>query len=785
MKRRQLEDFVGFRFGNVHSSELGLKATSTSKRYDKTLMPSPTDYASDIVGGDGQYYFGSTFKNLEFIVNVAFDDIDEPTWRKLSNLLATDKPQDLVFDELPYKTYKAKVKSKPEFKFLCFTDRETGQRIYKGEGKITFICYYPYAFGFNKYLVRAADNYYTPHQPLPIDENVESPYRARRDFKQRPNLINEHFNTEGNLDKPWQGGFPTLNQVKSGELYFNSPDGTSKLIVDTRAYWGNTPEWQPTAQLLVSPTLDQDRELIFLPQYSKINYYNMDTGLNNENGLIGSRLLVYNPGDLPVDFELKLGNLSSSLRRNLDKYIFRISRYNVERLTIEQAVDWTGLTTYEKSDNNKFKYGNKYFKIIEPQPENLVYQGCSFDAYDTWNFEPYFRELGCAHPHHTYIVEPIPREKLGYFIKLFYWQSEEQQETETFLKGVDMANRYEELYKECLTTDEQYELYWNTLKLLFEEYSFSLSEYLYNPPEFFINDTDRNYGEFEFNKFNFPSFYTFDYFDINNNGFSDIYGGEINRKCEPLEDARREYTLPLFLDTEKHMLYNLNKNESRYDFKLSKNVHNDNIEKGHWFKLPPGWSLIDISPVIDKDKWGGKRWLDARPFEWGINKPKYRRWYDKVYQTVAIEYLSTHITQLGIEVGNAEIADYGGEQYIDPIHYNNKTILKEYFSSLPLNTLENYMQFARWYNYDTIDFSRDDINAQIQRNRADWAEIGFLKMLANYWRVNKICNGKPVGDVNDWWWFANNYIWENFPPLYWGYADLLNQAQIKYTPLFY
>jgi hypothetical protein len=72
-----------------------------------------------------------------------------------------------------------------------------------------------------------------------------------------------------------------------------------------------------------------------MPQYSKVNYYNMDTGLNKQNGLIGSRILVYNPGDVPVDFELRLGNLSSEFRGNLNKAMFRISRYNVQRLTID------------------------------------------------------------------------------------------------------------------------------------------------------------------------------------------------------------------------------------------------------------------------------------------------------------------------------------------------------------------------------------------------------------------------------------------------------------------
>ena len=75
---------------------------------------------------------------------------------------------------------------------------------------------------------------------------------------------------------------------------------------------------------------------------------------------------------------------------------------------------------------------------------------------------------------------------------------------------------------------------------------------------------------------------------------------------------------------------------------------------------------------------------------------------------------------------------------------------------------------------------------EIQLQRVEKAEYGFLKTLADYWRVNHLDdNGLPIGDVDDWWWYASNYIWANFPPLYWGYADLLNQLQIKYTPLFY
>jgi hypothetical protein len=60
-------------------------------------------------------------------------------------------------------------------------------------------------------------------------------------------------------------------------------------------------------------------------------------------------------------------------------------------------------------DEEQFKYGTKYFKIMEEPEEGSL--------------DPTYRELRNAHPTHCYIAEPIPQEHLGYFIKLFYWQS--------------------------------------------------------------------------------------------------------------------------------------------------------------------------------------------------------------------------------------------------------------------------------------------------------------------------------------------------------------------------
>lgn len=53
----------------------------------------------------------------------------------------------LIFDEYPYKEYDVVIADAPVIKYLCFDElrNEQKMRIYKGEGKIKFICYSMYA----------------------------------------------------------------------------------------------------------------------------------------------------------------------------------------------------------------------------------------------------------------------------------------------------------------------------------------------------------------------------------------------------------------------------------------------------------------------------------------------------------------------------------------------------------------------------------------------------------------------------------------------------------------
>jgi len=58
------------------------------------------------------------------------------------------------------------------------------------------------------------------------------------------------------------------------------------------------------------------------------------------------------------------------------------------------------------------------------------------------------------------------------------------------------------------------------------------------------------------------------------------------------------------------------------------------------------------------------------------------------------------------------------------------------------------------------------------------AEYRFLKLLCTYWNTMHLDNNGRIPDnasIDSWWWEASNYMYANFPPLYWGYMDLCNR----------
>ena len=143
-------DYMGFTYGTkadgtpMHSSDLGIVRVSDGSRFNENLLPTIQDKTVQVPGGDGAYYFGSYYTQRQFSVSFAFDGLTELQVATLKAHFGDKQIHDLIFDETPYKVYKAKVTGTATLKYLAFDEGEN-HRLYKGEGSLQFTCYYPFA----------------------------------------------------------------------------------------------------------------------------------------------------------------------------------------------------------------------------------------------------------------------------------------------------------------------------------------------------------------------------------------------------------------------------------------------------------------------------------------------------------------------------------------------------------------------------------------------------------------------------------------------------------------
>ena len=178
-------DYIGFTFGGVHSSELGLMRVSDGSRYNQDLLPPLQDKTAQVNGRDGAVYFGSQYNTRPIKVPVAFDNMTEENFNQLKRLLQDKKPKYLWFDETPYKQWLVKAANAQSFKWICFDESHNGKekRIYKGEGTLEFSCFSPYAESRVTFLDDEVDQ-------------VIYRYNKKLYFGDTPYL--EIFNVEGN-----------------------------------------------------------------------------------------------------------------------------------------------------------------------------------------------------------------------------------------------------------------------------------------------------------------------------------------------------------------------------------------------------------------------------------------------------------------------------------------------------------------------------------------------------------------------------------------------------------
>lgn len=221
-------DFTGFSFDGIHSSQLNIVHVSSSDRYNEELFPEVKDKTIEIPNNHGEYYYGSTYGTRTFEIEIAFDSVTEKQFRQIRRLFSTTKICQLIFDERPYKVYYAKAESPIELSYICFDEKDwewdsenhngyipgsidhkkylnTKRRIYKGEGTINLICYFPFA----QQLYKIKELYETPF----YDEHTGNTFTAYTN-------VDEWIESSGILDNAtFESNTIDQVQIANGEDY--------------------------------------------------------------------------------------------------------------------------------------------------------------------------------------------------------------------------------------------------------------------------------------------------------------------------------------------------------------------------------------------------------------------------------------------------------------------------------------------------------------------------------------------------------------------------------------
>ena len=138
----QSDDFIGFSFNGVSSQSLGISRVSDGSRYNEQMLPGFQDKSAQMPGSDYTLYWESFYNTRTWTLNIAFDHMTDTQMSLLRRTFHTKNLAPLTFAERSGIHWLAKVQSPPQLKYICFD--EDNERIYKGEGTITFIAYYPF-----------------------------------------------------------------------------------------------------------------------------------------------------------------------------------------------------------------------------------------------------------------------------------------------------------------------------------------------------------------------------------------------------------------------------------------------------------------------------------------------------------------------------------------------------------------------------------------------------------------------------------------------------------------
>ena len=147
------KDFIDFKFNEHWASEFDLIAVSNGDRYTSSFYGNVNSNTSTIVGKIGIQKWNTQINEKTFSINIAYDNINLETLRKIKEWLNPFIIGKLVFKEEPYKYYWVSLNEDPQISFLPFKiekntiDGRTYKRgVYKGELTLSFICVDNYGY---------------------------------------------------------------------------------------------------------------------------------------------------------------------------------------------------------------------------------------------------------------------------------------------------------------------------------------------------------------------------------------------------------------------------------------------------------------------------------------------------------------------------------------------------------------------------------------------------------------------------------------------------------------
>lgn len=181
-------DFLAFSFNGKHSwDDFGIYRVSDGDRYNENLTPALNDKTAEVSGGDGMYYFGTTYKQREFNISFAFDGLTEDKLHKMKKWLNGKELGDLWFSEAPYKVWTAKPTGNSAIKYIPFDSFDSSGnkiRIYKGEGSVVFTAFWPYAHTPDYVLsgsARLNGNYHASYKQFSNYEEIKENLPLQKD----------------------------------------------------------------------------------------------------------------------------------------------------------------------------------------------------------------------------------------------------------------------------------------------------------------------------------------------------------------------------------------------------------------------------------------------------------------------------------------------------------------------------------------------------------------------------------------------------------------------------